>query len=1049
MRVFKHINNLLHLDLGSARTPAGRALLIEQFRVLTGQIPVLYGVLIVESLSVSYVLPSSLPLWFRFGVPSALLVVSAIRMIYWIKLRRVVPTPERALRHLFKTRILASAFNACFSIWTLLLFDSVDPGSRAPLALLVFMGSIGSAYCLASFPSAARLTLALTALPISLRLLFADDTLSVCIGINNCMLLVPFFRMMNTNYCDLVDMIESRTMLLVEGDRARNAEKTAREEQANARRIAERFDIALNNMSQGLCFYDGEQRLVVCNRRYLDMYGLAPESVKPGMLLAEIVELRSRAGSSPVMSADDYMAWRNRIADVNEASDSIVELADGRVFRICHRPMPDHGWVATHDDITEQHRAEKALAEAKANAERAELTARSAHTRLTEALDIVPEGIAILDADDRYVMWNKRYAELYADSSQAIIAGMSFEEVLRFGLARQQYPDAIGREEEWLIERLTRHAQPWSRHEQHLSGDRWLRIEERRMEDGGSIGVRVDITDLKRREASFRLLFEENPLPMWVVDVETLQFLAVNAAACQHYGYSPEQMLTMTVEDLRAPEERRMLRDEFRRHGGLHTAKQTRHHVTADGRAIEVAIEARPLRYNGRNASVAVAFDMTDRKRAEQRILHLACHDILTDLPNRAALDGRFAQVLQEARARGTGFAVLCIDLDRFKQINDLFGHSTGDQALREVSQRLLAAAQGAFLARVGGDEFIAITDQAPLPSSAELLAKRLREALESGILIEGHTLELDLSVGVAVYPRDGDNARLLFANADAALYRAKAEGRGVIRFFSAAMDQQLRERRALERDLKTAVRSGELFLEYQPQRHRNGEIIGFEALVRWQHPRHGVIPPTEFISIAEESDLIVEIGDWVLREACRRAASWDDHLRIAVNVSAIQFRRGNLQRAVAMALQEAGISPERLELEITESLLIENVARTTQMLKGLKKLGTRIALDDFGTGYSSLSYLQSFPLDRIKIDRSFVATLGRAERSLAIVRAVIGLAHGLGLPALAEGVETGEQLEILIEEGCDEMQGFLIGRPRRTEAYANLLRRDSAVARV
>jgi diguanylate cyclase (GGDEF)-like protein/PAS domain S-box-containing protein len=1037
----------LHLGLGTAGTPAGRALLIEQFRILNSQVPVLYGVLIVESLSVSYVLPSSLPLWVRLGVPSALVIISAIRMVHWVRLRNLTSTPEQALQYLFKTRILASAINVCVSIWTLVLFDNVDPASRAPLALLIFMGSVGSAYCLGSLPSAARLTLIISALPISLRLMFSGDALAVCIGLNNCMLLALLVRMMNTNYRDLVDLIASRAMLLVEGERARHAEKIALEEHANAREIAGRFDTALNNVTHGVCFFDGEQRLIVCNRRYLDMYGLGPESVKPGMLLAEIVDLRLKAGTCPDMSADDYLVWRKRISTTNQANDSIVELANGHVFRICHRPMPDHGWVATHEDVTEQHRAERALAESKANAERAELAARSAHTRLIEALDVVPEGLTILDADDRYVLWNKRYVELYMDSSDAIAPGMSFEEVLRFGLARGQYPDAEGCEEEWLRERIARHAQPRSSHEQHLSGDRWIRIEERRTADGGSIGIRVDITDLKRREASFRLLFEENPLPMWVVDLNTFHLLAVNGATCRHYGYSREQLLTMTVEDLRVPEERQVLHDEFRRNRGTQTGRETRRHVTAEGKVIEVAIEARPLRYDGRDAAVAVAFDMTDRKQAEERILHMACHDALTDLPNRAALDTHFAHVLEQVRARDASFAVLCIDLDRFKQINDLFGHSTGDAALREVSRRLVAAAQGAFIARVGGDEFTAVTEQAPLPASAELLATRLRDALESGILVDGHSLDLDLSIGIAVYPRDGDDAHSLFANADAALYRAKQEGRGAIRFFTAAMDRQLRERRALERDLKSAIANAELFLEYQPQQHRNGEIIGFEALVRWRHPEHGVVPPAVFIAIAEESDLIVDIGDWVLREACGRAASWNDHLQIAVNVSAIQFRRGDLQYSIAAALQQSGISPERLELEITEGVLIESVARATQVLNGLKKLGVRIALDDFGTGYSSLSYLQSFPLDRIKIDRSFVASLGREERSLAIVRAVIGLAHGLGLPALAEGVETNDQMEILIEEGCDEIQGFLIGRPRPIEAYAYLLGRGEAVA--
>src|SRR5580693_8031813 len=694
--------------LGSAKTPAGRALLVEQFRILTGQIPVLYGVLIVDGLSIAYVLPPSLPFWLRFIAPGALLLGSAARLTYWVKLRSAIPTAEQALGHLFRIRILCSLVNLGFSAWTLSLFQNLDSASRGAVALVVFMGSVGSAYCLGSVPSAAWLTLLLSALPISLRLMLTGDALLECIGLNLCLLLVLLVRMINTNYRDLVNLVASRVELLAEGERARNAETAAVNEQANARAIAARFDSALNNMSQGLCFFDGEQRLVVCNRRYLDIYGLPPESVTPGMFLKEIVDLRFEAGSCPAMTKDEYLRWRNEFAVSEDAADSIVELTNGRVVQICHRPMPDRGWVATHEDITERHRAEQALNEAKSRAEQAGLAAKAAHTRLIDALDVVPEGLVILDSDDRYVLWNRRYAEAYAESLDAIAPGVRFEETLRFGLERGQYPDAIGHEEEWLRARLARHAQPQSTHEQQLAGDRWVRIEERRTADGGSIGIRVDITDLKRREASFRLLFEENPLPMWVVDINTFELLAVNAATCRHYGYSREQLLTMTVEDLRIPEERQVLHDEFRQHRGTQTGRDTRRHVTADGRVIEVAIEARPLRYDGRDAAVAAAFDMTDRKRAEQRILHMARHDVLTDLPNRSALDTHFAQILEQVRARGTGFAVLCIDLDRFKQINDLFGHSMGDAALREVSRRLVAAAQGAFIARVGGDEFVA-----------------------------------------------------------------------------------------------------------------------------------------------------------------------------------------------------------------------------------------------------------------------------------------------------------------------------------------------------
>jgi EAL domain-containing protein (putative c-di-GMP-specific phosphodiesterase class I) len=289
------------------------------------------------------------------------------------------------------------------------------------------------------------------------------------------------------------------------------------------------------------------------------------------------------------------------------------------------------------------------------------------------------------------------------------------------------------------------------------------------------------------------------------------------------------------------------------------------------------------------------------------------------------------------------------------------------------------------------------------------------------------------------MHPRDGRDATTLIANADAALYRAKHEGRGTTRVFTSDMDQQLRERRALERDLRGAVERNELRLEYQPQSTPDGRITGFEALLRWHHPVHGIVSPSNFIPIAEESGLIIELGEWVLRQACAEAAAWNRPLRISVNVSAVQFRRGDLQGLVHTVLLETGVAPERLELEITEGVLIENLSRAAAVLRNLKALGIRIALDDFGTGYSSLSYLQSFPLDLIKIDRRFISDLEERNDSIAIVRAVIGLAHGLQLPVVAEGVETAEQRDILVREGCNELQGFFIGRPLPIERYAEL----------
>ena len=326
----------------------------------------------------------------------------------------------------------------------------------------------------------------------------------------------------------------------------------------------------------------------------------------------------------------------------------------------------------------------------------------------------------------------------------------------------------------------------------------------------------------------------------------------------------------------------------------------------------------------------------------------------------------------------------------------------------------------------------------------AAAIADRLVAAFVNDFDINAQKLRVGLSVGVAIYPNHGTDAATLLSNADAALYRAKAEGRGTVRFFEAEMNEALRERRTLQRDLQSAVAGGELVLHYQPQALIGGDIVGFEALLRWHHPTRGIIPPGTFIPIAEDSGLIIAIGEWVLREACREAASWPTPLNIAINLSPVQFRHGDLPALVHSVLLETGLAPGRIELEVTESVLIGDFPRALSILRRLKSLGVRIAMDDFGTGYSSLSYLQSFPFDKIKIDRAFISNLERNPQSAAIVRAVIGLGRGLDLPVVAEGVETQGQLAFLSREDCKEIQGFLIGRPYPMAKYAQLVGRPS-----
>jgi diguanylate cyclase (GGDEF)-like protein/PAS domain S-box-containing protein len=463
--------------------------------------------------------------------------------------------------------------------------------------------------------------------------------------------------------------------------------------------------------------------------------------------------------------------------------------------------------------------------------------------------------------------------------------------------------------------------------------------------------------------------------------------------------------------------------------------------VGSKGELIACDASLRIVAHRGGIRAIVSLRDLRERKIAEARIVHLAHHDPLTDLPNRAAFNARMGHILDTARRTGDAVALLCVDLDRFKEVNDVFGHLAGDALLQELAKRMSAAANGAFLARLGGDEFALVSD-GPQPVTAEALALRLFACTDDAIDVDGHQLRIGLSIGVAVYPNDGADARALLLNADAALYRAKSDGRQAIRFFEADMDKRLRERRAMQHDLRQALPRNELTLHYQPLARIDGEIIGFEALARWHHPTRGLVGPSTFVPLAEESGSNIPIGEWTLREACREAASWPLPMQIAVNLSPVQFRHGDLAALVHTVLLESGLAAGRLELEVTEGVLIGDFTRAVSILRRLKALGVKIAMDDFGTGYSSLSYLQSFPFDKIKIDQAFISNLSSSSQSTAIVRAVIGLQ----LPVVAEGVETEEQLAFLLHEECDGIQGFLIGRPLPIDAYAKIVGREPAV---
>jgi diguanylate cyclase (GGDEF)-like protein len=430
---------------------------------------------------------------------------------------------------------------------------------------------------------------------------------------------------------------------------------------------------------------------------------------------------------------------------------------------------------------------------------------------------------------------------------------------------------------------------------------------------------------------------------------------------------------------------------------------------------------------------------------------HMAYHDGLTDLPNRAAFLQALAQMIEACEGTNEEFAVLSVDLDGLKEINDVFGHAVGDKLLIEVSRRIQASARGGVVARLSGDEFGLIID-GKQPAAGKALAELLAQALAKEFPIDDKTVRIGVTTGISVFPHNGTDAASLLANAGAALFRAKVKSRGSIGVYEPEMDQQIRDRRVLHQDLSLAIKNGELSLHYQPQAASgqtvaSSAVIGFEALARWLHPVRGFVPPADFIPLAEESGLIVEMGEWILREACREAASWSMPLQIAVNLSPAQFMHGDLVGLVHSILLETRLSPGRLELEITEGVLIEDFDRGLALLRRLKALGVRISMDDFGSGYSSLSYLQAFPFDKIKIDRAFVMNLGRNPQSAAIVRAVIGLGHGLEMSIVAEGVETQEQLGFLADQGCDAVQGYFIGKPAPIGQYGVLVGRSGGNA--
>ena len=681
------------------------------------------------------------------------------------------------------------------------------------------------------------------------------------------------------------------------------------------------LDAALAHMVQGVAIFDAEKRLIVFNKRYVEIYNFPPHLLIPGTHFSDLITY--------LLSGDFYVGdypaeyGPEKRDDALSMRDSVHLFRDGRVIAVARRLMQSGGWVTTHEDITEReelHASLKAQHEL-VKQQKAELIERNAQFDI--ALNNMTEGFCFFDGQQRLIISNSRFVEMYNLDADAVYPGVTLQEIIK-------------------------------------------------------------------------LRYEAGIFPAMSPDD---YYASRNAVAVSDVPSDTEIELT-------------------------------------NGRVFE--IHHRPMPDGG---WVATHEDITQRRRAEDAIAHLAHHDALTDLPNRALLMNRLAEAMKRVQ-RGETMALHLFDLDHFKNVNDTLGHPVGDKLLQIASERLRGVVRDIdTVARMGGDEFAIIQLGLEQSSDASRLAERVIEVVSAPYEIAGHQIIVGASVGIAVAPTDGQTGNDLIRHADLALYRSKAEGRCTFRFFEPGMDAAIQLRRVLEADLRKALSAGEFELHYQPiVQMPSGEISACEALLRWRHPQKGLVMPDTFVPLAEEIGLIIPLGEWVIREACKIAAQWPGDIKISVNLSPNQFRNSDLCHVVIGALAASGLSPSRLQLEITETVLLKSNEVTLATFRRLHGIGVHIAIDDFGAGYSSLSYLQKFRFDNIKIDRCFVKDVTDSLTSRSIVRAIAAMANGLGITSTAEGVETEEQKAVLFAEGCSQMQGYLFSRPLPVDQIQRLL---------
>ena len=801
----------------------------------------------------------------------------------------------------------------------------------------------------------------------------------------------------------------------------------------------------VSHMPQGISVFDEHLRLRVWNRGFLEVLDLSEEIVKEGCHFSDLVRVPAQRGEYGPGDPEAHVQRLTGLAEKFEAHSFERTRPNGKTHLIQGEPLFVNGqiagFIATYTDISERKAAEIAL--------------RAHKRQLQTVIENIPNGVSLFDPDGKLQIFNSEFIRQLEFPEHLVKPGVSIEALFRFNAERGEYGegdlDEIVRS---LVERFN--LKQKHHFERVRPNGNTIEIRGVPLEDGSFVTVYTDISERlasAEREQLAEKVYTYSPAGIIFTD-EAQRILSINPALTQMTGYEPFDLIGHTIDglvDFAPGDWQQAMHDDIAQrglwNGELEVTHKNGKNFPAGTRVnrVDDPHSGKPAHY------VWIIADITERKEAEERMRHIAQHDALTGLPNRLALLMRLSQLLPEARRYGSKVAMMFLDLDRFKIINDTLGHQVGDDLLREVACRLSGVVRETdFVSRLGGDEFIVVLPGINTPADAALVAGKIIAALSTHIEAEGHELHATPSIGISIFPDDGPDGDTILKNADTAMYHAKAAGRNNYQFFAPEMNAAASERLNIEHKLRQAISRNEFSLCFQPQLRADGSPTGVEALLRWHHPTEGMISPARFIPVAEETGIIVEIGDWVLNNACQEMARWMEAglppLRIAVNVSARQLHRRDFCETVASVLTTTGLPPELLELEITESSVMENPQEAIHILERLGRMGVTLAIDDFGTGYSSLAYLKLFPIDHLKIDRSFVADIEHDLNDRAIAFGTIALAHSLGLRVIAEGVETEDQLELLRANGCDEVQGYLFSKPLNSAAaFAFLHARSGA----